>query len=482
MLSGAYCPDLSREMLAGIEESIAMSSKTDIKNNQLLDVVILGAGPAGALCAFELSKMQYKVLLINAGKSRSRIEGLSVRAVRLLQSKKMHCALESVSASLPRMVVWGDLTSNENGEHLVARPQFDEGLRRDAENAGAKVIKGRVTHFTQDKFQGYWTVTLPSQSKVRCKFLIDARGRHVNPSGKTNPAPQNIALCAYIDNLSAEPGTQVHANENGWLWLARPNKETPVWAQFMLHKAMPQLTQQSLSSVLLEQVKSTLGQQGLQISGQAHTRGADFRLNTKINDPLSPLRLGDASAAFDPLSGHGIFWAFSSALSGAAIVNTILNDNSQRTQALCCEFYTQRLHSTYWRQARIGRDFYQLEKSRKTLFWQTRKHWPDDQPAHTAIASVPSFDRGPVVENQRVVEQERLLLPGEYGPSAWFGSIPLVSTIRKIQRSNISAAMGLDQFRADFVPMANALEAKQFIYWLQSNGLNAKQLHKIPFN
>lgn len=484
LVCGANCPDLSREMLVGNEESIAMSCDTDIKNNQLLDVVILGAGPAGALCAVELSKMQYKVLLINAGNSCSRIEGLSLRAVRLLQSKKMHKALAAVSPPLPRKVVWGELTSQKNTEHLVARPQFDEGLQIEAKNAGALVVEGRVTHFEQDKIQGGWIITLPNQSSARCKFVIDARGRQVNPSDKSRPAPQNIALCAYIDNIDTEPGTQVVPNKNGWLWLARPNKQTPVWAQLMLHKAMPQLRKSAVSGLLLEHVESTLGLQGLQISGQPITRGADFRLNSKIDDPLKPLRIGDSAAAFDPLSGHGMFWAFSSALSGAAIINTLLRDNSDKNRKLCREFYQQRLQSTYWRQARVGRDFYRLEESRQSTFWQTRKHWPDNCPAHTAIVSVPSFDRGPVIEDQRVIEQERLLLPDEYGPSAWFGSIPLVSTIRKIQKARITTntTVNIEQFRRQYVPMATELEAKQFIYWLQSKGLDGTQLQKLSFH
>lgn len=478
-ISSASCPDLSREIVAGIEESITMNSDVGHKNNQIVDVVILGGGPAGALCATELSKIQYKVLLIDAGKSGSRIEGLSARAVRLLQSKKMYRALASLSVSLPRTVIWGEQSSNENGEHLVARPQFDQGLCADAQKAGVQIIKGRVTQFEKDDVLGCWNITLPDKSQIHCRFLIDARGRQANPSNKRDSAPQNIALCSYVENVTAEPGTHVQAIEGGWLWLARPNKATPVWAQLMLHKGAQQLGRQTVSQVLLEKIESAIGQTGLQISGQPVSRGADFRLNTNVDDPLSPLRLGDACAAFDPLSGHGMFWAFSSALSGAAIINTLLQDNSEKTRSLCQEFYQQRLQSTYWRQARVGRDFYQLEENRNTPFWQIRKCWPDDLPSHAEIVVTPRFDHGPAIENGRVVEQERLLLPGEYGPSAWFGSIPLVSAIRKLQNMTQTSCMDLEQFRQHCVPNSTVHEARQFWLWLQSKNLNHKTVQEI---
>ena len=478
-ISTASCPDMSREIIFGIEELTAMRSRSEYKSKQLFDVVILGAGPAGALCAAELSKMKYKILLIDGGHSSTRIEGLSARAVRLLQSKQMFNALSVVSDSLPRNVIWGEQVSAENGEHLVVRPQFDQGLCADAQKAGTQLIKGRVTLFVKDEASSTWRVTLTDKRQARCRFLVDARGRQVNPSNKENAAPQNIALCSYVENMAAEPGTQVQAIENGWLWLARPNKQTPVWAQLMLHKGVQKISKQDISKTLRTNIESATRQSGLKICGQPVSRGADFRLNVNLEDSLNPLRLGDACAAFDPLSGHGMFWAFSSAMTGAAIANTLLKDSSESTQRLCREFYEQRLQSTYWRQARIGRDFYRLEKDRSTPFWQVRKHWPDNRPAHEELVIKPKFDCGPAIENDLVVEQERLLLPGEYGPSAWFGSISLVRTIRKLQEMPQTESMDIEQFRKICVPTASVLEARQFKHWLESKNITEKIWQEI---
>ena len=69
---------------------------------------------------------------------------------------------------------------------------------------------------------------------------------------------------------------------------------------------------------------------------------------------LSVLPIGDASAAMDPLSGHGMFWAVSSALAAAAVRRTLAAGRDAAGDTLARRFLGQRATDLFLRQARIG--------------------------------------------------------------------------------------------------------------------------------
>jgi hypothetical protein len=108
--------------------------------------------------------------------------------------------------------------------------------------------------------------------------------------------------------------------------------------------------------------------------------------------------------AVDPLSGNGIFQSLSSALIAPAVINTLLQHPAER--ALAAQFYRERVHHTFFRFARMGRDFYRMESRwQASEFWRQRQAWPDDEPSHSAAA--PAFVG---VENRPVVAGGRIRL------------------------------------------------------------------------
>jgi hypothetical protein len=123
------------------------------------------------------------------------------------------------------------------------------------------------------------------------------------------------------------------------------------------------------------------------------------------------LRIGDAAAAGDPLSGNGIFLALSSALQAPAVVHTILQYPARA--ALARDFHIQRLSGLFHRCARIGRDFYaQEERWPESPFWQTRRGWPDATPLHreTRPEDV-RIERRAVLRDGEIVEAEVVTTP-----------------------------------------------------------------------
>ncbi|MDN3713921.1 hypothetical protein QWZ10_22960 [Paracoccus cavernae] len=87
-------------------------------------------------------------------------------------------------------------------------------------------------------------------------------------------------------------------------------------------------------------------------------REAAPRLPAPVTD-LRCLPVGDAFAAMDPLSGHGQFWAVSSALAAAAARRTLTADPASEDR--CLRYLRERAAETAWRMARVGRDFLALE-------------------------------------------------------------------------------------------------------------------------
>ena len=81
------------------------------------------------------------------------------------------------------------------------------------------------------------------------------------------------------------------------------------------------------------------------------------------------------------LSGHGVFEALASATAAVPVVTTLLRRPADA--ALARAFYEERVEQAFLRFARIARDFYRLEERwQEAAFWQARRRWPDDLPAH----------------------------------------------------------------------------------------------------
>lgn len=388
------------------------------------DVIIAGGGPAGVLCACELYALGYQVGLVDVGEVSARLEGLAPRAVQLLQHKGLESALQAVSAYQARQVSWGSLRDSSNGEHLVDRPQFDALLRRSAEQCGIIGIKQRIVRFQPDDQHVH--VHLAQGEPLLARFVVDARGRRANRMEHAKRAPKNVALAAWLQVAEWPVGTQIIALEQGWLWSAKAASKRDVWVQLLVDAhTLP--AQDQLAKTIEAAWQQAFGMKA-QVLSKPVVRGADFRLHQTWHLAEHILPIGDAACAFDPLSGHGMFWAFSSALSAVAVVNTVLDDPSLERTALCEQFYRQRQTETFWRQARVGRDFYQAS-GQQHKFWQQRASWPDQQPLEFTSVSKPIIFTGPAIRANQIEATRLLQVPDEVSPVAWFGELSLVDTL-----------------------------------------------------
>ncbi|MBD3190811.1 MAG: geranylgeranyl reductase family protein [Candidatus Heimdallarchaeota archaeon] len=167
---------------------------TTIDNNQIYEVAIVGAGPAGATCAYYLAEKGIDVLLIDKEIfPRRKICGdaITVRAQHhlermgvlqeVLEEKKGHWAAKGGIVGPSGIHYFGDST-NVDAEHLVIaikRQIMDEKIVRAAEEAGIKLIENyfvKDVQFSSEK--KYWTLRAKDESKqpLKAKVLIVADG------------------------------------------------------------------------------------------------------------------------------------------------------------------------------------------------------------------------------------------------------------------------------------------------------------------
>ena len=142
--------------------------------NEILDVMIVGAGPGGLTAATYLARFHRRIAVIDAGKSRAR---------------------------------WIPSSHNCPGFPFgVAGTQLLEKLRAQAEGYGVEIVSGRIARLERDADEGF-TATADDFTAWRARYVILATGvvdRMPSMHGLEDAIAQNvIRLCAVCDGYEA---------------------------------------------------------------------------------------------------------------------------------------------------------------------------------------------------------------------------------------------------------------------------------------
>lgn len=384
------------------------------------DVIVLGGGPAGAVSAWLAAHDGLSVLLVDPLRPSGRIEGLSPRLHRWLTARPGLGTGDGVIGFLERHVDWSGQAATANREFLVDRDRLDAHLRRQAMAAGATLLR---TTGRPDKD----AVLLADGRRVPARWILDARGRRaVGRDASRRPPFATVSIFGWITAAhDLPPGIGITALPEGWIWRA-VLPDGRLWAQLTCDARAEASPPDRLVEALRGSVPALTDHH---LAAEPRAAEAAPVLPAPVDD-LRCLPVGDALAAMDPLSGHGMFWAVSSALSVAAVRRTLAARPGAGTEALCRRFLRERAHRTYLRNARIGRDFLRLEtRFAQEPFWAVRCTFPDDLPAHDAPDEI-TICRGPVVRNGLVEDMDLLRTPRSPDGIAWFGTIPAAEAWR----------------------------------------------------
>ena len=438
------------------------------------DILVLGGGPAGCLAGLRLAGLGHRVTLATAARSTSRTEGLSARAREVLARYGCRHALAALGPEAVRRSHWNGDASEHNRETLVERSAFDAGLLADAAAGGVSVV--RVDRPRIATAGAGWRLAGrgPNGALIELdgEVLIEARGRRAPRGGAALRGPEVTALSRSYRGLPRRPMTAIAAFADGWAWYASSGDGCGCLQIFLASDDLRLAKRAGLSerfAACLEGLPEAAAWLGDGRPAGALTVRAAGPVLSRDLIGRNRIRLGDAAAAIDPLSGHGIFEALGSALAGSAVINTLLRRPENRD--LAAQFYRERTELGFLRLCRTGRAFYAGEaRWPERPFWQQRAAWPDDQPAHApATAARPRIELRPVVEQDLIMAHPVVVTADQPRGTFQVDGVPLVHLIDLLRP-------GRDAGAALATELAEALHAKSSqvetaLDWLSYRGL-----------
>lgn len=318
------------------------------------DVLIVGAGPAGATAALNLAGRHRVLLVDRLAAPLARIgESLPPAAARLLQDMGLLDAfLRQGHAPYHGNRAWWNGAWTEHhflsdpdghGWHL-ARGTFDLWLRDEARWRGAALLaSATVAGITPEN--GGWKVRLQTQHgpcDAAARIVIDATGRSARLARKVGARRQRgdrlVSVWQYGHDRtpSARGFAHIEACEYGW-WYSAPlpgqrrvlalHTDADLLASSALRDAgwlEAAARRQPATGELLEQ--QGYAADTLAMATPAHTASLDAGAGPGW------FAVGDAALSFDPLSSQGIFNALYTGLAAAEAADRTLQGELQACQ------------------------------------------------------------------------------------------------------------------------------------------------------
>jgi len=395
---------------------------TDLMDESVYDVVIVGGGPAGSTAATLLARQGLRVAVFEQEAFPRFHVGESLLPANLPIFDRLGChqALHKIGLiEKPGATLYdeyenrGDVTFSfprlsfqPHSAYHVVRAPFDDFLLQHAENSGARVHRQHTVHYLRhDPDQVVVRVTSAQGEfrEVRAHMLVDASGRNTflgTSFGKREPLPDlgKVALFAHFRDVERDPtipegNARLYLVPQGWLW----------WFSFadgtdsigcVLHAQVVKARQGSIEA-LFDEVLATSPRI---TAGLAHARRVtavhpvanfSYRISPCVGDRY--LAIGDAAGFIDPIFSTGVFLAMRSAeLAADAIM-----------QAFHSQDFSARRFRRYARQFRRGmasflpfiRRFY--DPAFLDILFSQRPPLRLDQPVVWVLSGA-AFDRRPL--------------------------------------------------------------------------------------
>ena len=363
--------------------------------NEQVDVAILGGGPAGTSTAIALARKGLNVAVLE----RSRYEAQRVGETL---PPKVRMPLEELGLwekfladehvpSQGIVSAWGGSGLYENnfifnpygnGWHIDRR-RFDETLASASEQAGARLYRSTRVNNCAKLTNGGWLLEASTDHQpiiFKANFLVDATGRASSLlqgfKGKKTFYDSLLGIWEILPVSSVEQGhdnrTWIEASDGGWWYSALLPNDKLVLA-YMTDADQIVGVRRRLADFWQEQL-------GLTQHTRLRVMGSIEAPNPRIVSARSYKRehvigpdylvVGDAAAAFDPLTSQGIYNALLSGLSAASAIEEYLRGNSGKYYD-----YARELEKDFDEYLQLRIEYYSLERRwRESKFWSRRQH------------------------------------------------------------------------------------------------------------
>jgi 2-polyprenyl-6-methoxyphenol hydroxylase-like FAD-dependent oxidoreductase len=309
----------------------------------MVDVVILGDGPAGCATALTLAAQGLRVAIVGLQKRKSRRipENLGPDARAPLERLGLWAWF--VAEGHPRcwaaLSAWGCGVLRERNSirdpggagWLIDRNRLDPWMLSACARAGvpwfARGPSGRV------KRGSHWTILLEDGLSVEASVAVDAAGRSSRFACEQGAVREiwdhMMAVCALIERPAAseDASTLVESTEHGW-WYSAPAADGRLAVAYL---SDPDLIRAHRASTpggwlnLLAHTAHTSRRAGSNpvIEGPPCVAPAG---SSRLRPPGGArwIACGDAAASYDPLSSLGVQGALESGISAAGIVSSRL--------------------------------------------------------------------------------------------------------------------------------------------------------------
>jgi geranylgeranyl reductase family protein len=289
------------------------------------DVIIVGAGPAGATLAYDLSRSGIDVLVLEKEKLpryKACAGGITVKTAALLDldigpvTQQVVRGVRAVYKGRSEFTRWYDKPL----VHMVMRQDFDHMLVRRAQESGALVVDGQRVCAVEASRDGFTVRTADDTFKARMAAGADGAGSLVASTlGLANGADLGIGMEAEI-SVPAEGlvkwdslmGLELGRIRGGYGWIFPKAGHLSVGAGGPLRQA------RKLKPLCREMLK----RHGFDGCETVRLRSHYLPVLKKgmAVQKGNGLLLGDAAGLLDPLTGEGIFFAVRSAQIAAPVI------------------------------------------------------------------------------------------------------------------------------------------------------------------
>ena len=311
------------------------------------DVLIVGAGPAGATAALNLAPYRRVLVVEREAAPRQRIgESLAPAARRLLEDMRLweDFLTQGHAPNHGTLSHWGnsdgpayqDFLRDLDGQgwHLD-RARFESWLCAHARSRGAHVLSSTRLGTISPARDG-WEATLEGGNgvfHVRARAVIDASGRNAVIARRLGARRRRAdkLICAWLygsDRHVTQELSHVEAEERGW-WYSAPLPGRRRVLAFHTDADLPAAGAARRVGWLYEQVVKLPGL-GPELERVQFTPDSVARITAAHSSVTAPpsgpgwLAVGDAALSFDPLSAQGLFHSLYTGLCAAEVCHCAL--------------------------------------------------------------------------------------------------------------------------------------------------------------
>ncbi|WP_196891899.1 NAD(P)/FAD-dependent oxidoreductase [Aureivirga marina] len=348
-----------------------------------VEVVIVGAGPAGITMALRLEKLGHKVILLEKQQfPRPQLgEALSpgiwniFEYLEILHVLKKEHYLKNTIAE----VIWENQEIFERKPNLkqeniiVNREELDADLLEEVRKRNIKVFQP-INHLKWEQKTTNWFISFNSNNEkfeIETKFIVDARGRgSFSQKEQIKLGTAHLCLWQDVKNSIFCNRMKIEAVENGWIWGAPLTNNN---YRMMLFLESEELNKSKAISIFKREINQS------KLFSKFEKLIKDYSLNSCViqsyihENPWQQnfVKIGDAAFTLDPLSSSGVEKAMRFSMQTAICIHTVLKEYKEEKAK---EFYEKQIIETNKRHSDWLQTFYNSAWcSNASLFWKNKK-------------------------------------------------------------------------------------------------------------